>query len=303
MTRTEFAIEPVGEVAAELGEGPYWDESTSTLLWVDIPAGLLHRTDASTGHTDTADEGAPLSAALPAAGGGVLLARKHQLILRKDGHGDQVVARAAGQPDTVRFNDASVDPDGRVWVGSMDIAETDPLGVLYRLVPGGQHPGGQLDPVVTGMTVSNGIGWSPDQHLMYYIDSPTRRVDVFTYYPEAGGLSARRRFADLSGAGGFPDGLTVDADGCVWVAVWAGGVLHRYTPAGQLDTVVTLPVSHPTSAAFGGEGLRDLFVTTAREPLSAAERAAQPLAGRLLRLSTTGAAGLPAASAKAVLLT
>jgi sugar lactone lactonase YvrE len=292
--RMEFAIEPVGDVNAILGEGPYWDESRKILLWVDIPGGMFHRTDPATGQTVTEDIGVPVSAAFPVEGGGTLLARKAALVLQRDGEADRVVARTADAED-IRFNDASVDPRGRVWVGSMDIGEAAASGQLYRL-----DPGGVLTALVTGVTVSNGIGWSPDEHLMYYADSPTRRVDVFDYDSRSGGIGGRRRFADLTGAGGFPDGLTVDADGYVWVALYAGGALHRYAPSGELDAVVTLPVSYPTSCAFGGDGLRELFVTTARRDLPESRLAEQPLAGRLLRL-VPGVAGQRAACAEAVI--
>ena len=160
--------------------------------------------------------------------------------------------------DGIRFNDAGVDPAGRVWAGSMHIAEAEPLGELYRL-----DPGGRLNPVVKSVTVSNGLGWSPDGSRMYYADSPLRRVDVFDYDPATGEAFARRPFADLSAAEGVPDGLTVDADGCVWVAMWGGSALRRFTPDGEPDAVLPVPVSQPTSCAFGGPGLADLYITSA----------------------------------------
>jgi sugar lactone lactonase YvrE len=291
----DLAIETVGETSAILGEGPYWDAGSSTLLWVDIPGGQLHRTDPVTGHTQSADIGAPLSAAMPVSGeGGVLVARKSELILLDDSGGQRVVASTA-DPDDIRFNDASVDAQGRVLIGSMDINETDPVGQLYRL-----EPDGSLTALLTGITVSNGLGWSPDQLLLYYVDSPTRRIDVLRYDPEVGGIGDRRPFADLSDVSGVPDGLTVDAEGHVWVALHGGGSLRRYAPDGSLDAVITLPVTHPTSCAFGGDGLRDLFVTTACRDLSSDQLAAQPMAGRLLRF-TPGVTGQPAASTRAVI--
>jgi sugar lactone lactonase YvrE len=295
--RTEQAIEPVGDAVAELGEGPYWDPADASLLWVDIPAGVLHRTAIPLGETVSADVGAPVSAALPVAGG-VLIARRNQLVLREPAAGgrwsERVMAQAADREE-VRFNDASVDPAGRVWVGSMHIPETDPIGELYRL-----DLGGVLTALLTDVTVSNGLGWSPDGSRMYYVDSPTKRVDVFEYDPAAGALAGRRIFADLRDADGMPDGLTVDAGGYVWVAMWGGSALRRFTPGGDLDAVVRLPVSNPTSCAFAGPDLMDLYVTTALGPLSDAQRLQQPLAGRLLRLRP-GPAGLPSASAVASL--
>jgi sugar lactone lactonase YvrE len=281
--------EPVGDVVAELGEGPCWDPTGpagGTLLWVDIPGGRLHRTDPRSGDTTTASLGPPVSAVLPTLDGELLVSRQDRLVVLGDAGAERTVA-AISCPPAVRFNDAATDPQGRVWIGSMDTAEQSAAGLLYRL-----DPGGVLTPVVTGVTVSNGLGWSPDGSRLYYVDSPTRQVDVLNFDSGSGTVTSRRRFADLTSVPGLPDGLAVDAEGGVWVALHGGGALHRYGPGGDLDAVVTLPTSHPTSCAFGGPDLADLYVTTASLPLSAAERAAQPLAGRLLRLRP-GPGGLP----------
>jgi sugar lactone lactonase YvrE len=289
--------EPVGDVTAVLGEGPYWRPEDDALLWVDIPRAQLHMTRVQFGETITIelDE---VSAAFPAVGGGILTTGGHRLTLRAarpgEGWAGRTIAEAPAT-DGVRFNDASVDPAGRVWVGSMHTDEKEPFGTLYRL-----DSGGTLTPVVKGVTVSNGIGWSPDGTRMYYNDSPMRRIEMFDYDQATGQAFQRRMFADLSRADGFPDGLTVDADGHVWVAMFAGGTLRRFTPAGHQDAVLPLPVSQPTSCAFGGPGLADLFVTTAYRDLSEAQRAAEPLAGRLLRLRP-GPVGLPSSAAQAVI--
>jgi sugar lactone lactonase YvrE len=289
--------EPVGDVTAVLGEGPYWRPEDEALLWVDVARGLLHMTRVQLGETSTIELD-PVSAAFPAVGGGIVTAGGHRLTLRAtrpgEGWAGRTIAEAPAR-DGVRFNDASVDPAGRVWVGSMDIKEKEPLGTLYRL-----DTGGTLTPVVKGATVSNGIGWSPDGTRMYYNDSPLRRIDMFDYDQATGEAFGGRMFADLSGADGFPDGLTVDADGYVWVAMFAGGALRRFTPAGHQDAVLPLPVSQPTSCAFGGPGMADLFVTTAYRDLSEAQRAAEPLAGRLLRLRP-GPVGLPSSATQAVI--
>ncbi len=296
--RTSAAAEPVGDVTAVLGEGPYWVPEDSCLLWVDIPNGLLHRTQLRSGDTVTVAIG-PVSAAFPALGGGLLTAGGNRLRLHKPRAGgaqwtEHTIAELPAR-DAVRFNDASVDPAGRVWAGTMHTGETEPLGELYRL-----DPGRVLTPVVKGVTVSNGLGWSPDGSRMYYADSPMRRLDVFDYDPATGEAFQRRVFADLSHVAGVPDGLTVDADGCVWVAMWGGGVLRRFTPDGQQDAVLPLPVSRPTSCAFGGAGLADLFVTTASVDGTDAGRAPEPLAGRLLRVEP-GPVGLPSASSWAAI--
>jgi len=295
---TAAVVEPVGNVTAALGEGPYWVPEDDCLLWVDIEGARLHRTYFPSKETVT-DSPGPISAAFPAVGGGILIVGGAALtLLFPAERGGQWVARTiADTParDGIRFNDAGVDPAGRVWVGSMHVTEAEPLGELYRL-----DPGSTLNPVVKNVTVSNGLGWSPDGSRMYYADTPLGRVDVFDYDPATGEAFARRAFADLSAAEGVPDGLTVDADGCVWVAMWGGSALRRFTPEGQPDAVLPVPVSQPTSCAFGGPDLADLYITSARVGLTDDQLAAQPLAGRLLHVRP-GPVGLPSTTAKAAI--
>ena len=296
--RTAAVAEPVGDVTAVLGEGPYWVPEDDCLLWVDIYRGQLHRTYFPSGETVTLDLGAA-SAAFPAMAGGILTAGGSKLSLHLPAErGEQWTTRVIAEVparEGVRFNDAGVDPAGRVWVGSMHIGESEPLGQLLRL----DH-GGVLTVVVDGVTVSNGLGWSPDGSRMYYVDSPVRRVDMFDYDAATGRADGRRPFADLSEFDGVPDGLTVDADGCVWVAVWGGGVLRRLAPDGTQDSVIAVPVSQPTSCAFGGPGMTDLYVTSASIGLSETELSEQPLAGRLLRLRP-GPVGLPSTTTYAAI--
>jgi sugar lactone lactonase YvrE len=296
--RAAAPIEPVGDVTAVLGEGPYWVPEDDCLLWVDIESAHLHRTYFPSQETVTDHLGA-VSAAFPVVGGGILTVGGAALTLlfpaeRGARWASRIIAEVPARDD-LRFNDAGVDPAGRVWAGSMHIGESDPLGELYRL-----DPGGRLTTVVKNVTISNGLGWSPDGSRMYYADTPLRRVDVFDYDPATGEAFGRRPFADLSDVDGFPDGLTVDLDGCVWVAMWGGSALRRLTPSGEQDAVLPVPVSQPTSCAFGGPALADLFITTANIGLSHAERAEQPLAGRLLH-ATPGPTGLPSTQAKAAL--
>jgi sugar lactone lactonase YvrE len=296
--RTAAVAEPVGDARAALGEGPYWVPEDDCLLWVDISGGKLHRTYFPSGETVTMDLDA-VSAAFPAVGGGILTAGGSRLALhlpaeRGERWTMRVIAEVPAR-EGIRFNDAGVDPAGRVWVGSMHTNESEPLGALYRL-----DAGSVLTTVVKGVTVSNGLGWSPDGVRMYYADSPMRRIDVFDYDPATGEAFQRRVFADLSAFDGVPDGLTVDADGCVWVAIWGGGVLRRFAPDGTQDAVIEVPVSQPTSCAFGGPGMTDLYVTTASIGLTEAELNEQPLAGRLLRLRP-GPVGLPSTTAYAAI--
>jgi len=309
--RSDVVVTPVGDMLAVLGEGPYWVPAESALLWVDIAGGRLHRTEIPGGATTSA-EIETVSAAFPARGGGVLYASGNRVVLREPadgqatslsgGYTDRVIAVAPAHP-TVRFNDGAVDPAGRVWIGTMHENETRPLGTLYRLDRGpvpGSRQAAALTPVAPRAIVSNGLAWSPDGTLMYYADSPTRRLDVFDYDLATGEAIGRRMLADLSGYDGFPDGLTVDADGFVWVCMWDGAAIRRFSPSGSLDAVVPVPVARPTSVAFGGPDMADLFVTSASIDLTGPELAAQPLAGRLLHLRP-GSVGLPATTTTAVI--
>ncbi len=176
-----------------------------------------------------------------------------------------------------RGNDAAVAPDGSLWAGTMRYDETAGGGTLTRIAPDGT-----ATLIFGSVTVSNGIGWSPDASRVHYVDSPTRRIDVCDY---DGRLPyGRRPFVEIEQGAGFPDGLTVDAEGCVWVALWDGAQIRRYTPQGRLDRTLRLPVARPTACAFGGPGLRDLYITTARTGL----RRPHPLSGSLLVLPDAG---------------
>lgn len=282
------SLEPVGDVVADLGEGPCWDPVGGTLYWVDIPAGRLHRTVPASGATTTSELGPPVSLVLPTAGGGVLIARRNRLaVLAEDGT-ERAVAETAARPD-IRFNDGGTDPQGRVWVGSMCTDEVSPLGTLYRL----EHRG-TLASVLAGVTISNGLGWSPDGGTLYYVDSPTKRIDVLDFTPATGRVSGRRPFANLASASGVPDGLTVDAEGGVWVAVNGSGVLHRYAPDGRLTEVILVPVRYPTSCAFAGPGLDTLVVTSAYARIEDAGDTLSELDGAVLA-AETGAVGKPIA--------
>ena len=281
---TDFEV--AGVARAELGEGPRWDASTQTLLWVDIPAKLVHRYDPAA-QTDTTRQVADVvSLALPRRRGGVVVGLPDGLHLLDGEQSPLIAPIESGQAGT-RTNDGACDAAGRLWVGTMALDERSPVGALYRV-------DGDLGVtrVLSGTTISNGLGWSPSGRRFYFIDSPTRRVDVFDFDPETGALENRRPLAAVEVEGAVPDGLNVDAEGCVWVALHGGWGLNRYSPEGELVAEVRLPVARITSCCFGGPGLRDLYVTTRRAASARRTPPAQPLAGALLRLDV-GVAGLP----------
>ncbi|MFC9331460.1 SMP-30/gluconolactonase/LRE family protein [Kitasatospora sp. NPDC057015] len=253
---------PVDDRVSDLGEGPVWDVRTNSLRWVDIPAGVVHDTDGGSHRLPP-----PASAILPTADGWAAVLRDR--VVRLDGPAVAEVPLGGAE----RCNDAKADPAGRLWVGTMSGDERPGRAALLRV------DGAVATEVISGATIANGLGWSPDARRMYWIDTPTRRIDVLDYDLADGSVRGRRPFAEVDPAAGWPDGLAVDAEGALWVALWGGSALHRYTPDGRLDTVLPIGVACPTSCAFGGEDLRTLFITTAHRPDEKGEFA--PDAGRL----------------------
>lgn len=286
-----LGVEVVLEAKATIGEGPVWDDVSGELVWVDIPVRSVHRLDPSSGRDAAIDVGSPVGAAAPREGGGLVLALEAGFAVTP-GAGSQVelVAPVGADDPTIRFNDGAVDPDGRFWAGTMAYDETPGAGALYRL--DAAHRAAR---VLDGVTISNGIGWSPEGTTMFYIDSPTHGVDAFAYDRESGAIRDRRRVADVPDVIGMPDGLVVDVEGGLWVALHGGSAVHRYRPGGTLDTIVDLPTSNVTSCCFGGPTLEDLFVTSARDGLDDQQLASEPLAGAVFTCRP-GVAGLRSAA-------
>jgi len=255
---------PVSVPASELGEGPCWNQADNSLYWLDIPAGRVHRLDGAGAHSCW-DVGMPAGAVVARAGGGLVVAAGNGFLALDPATGAVTpLASAPGEPDT-RMNDGACDRAGRFYAGTMANDESPGKGSLYRLDP--DH---RVTELFTGLGISNGIGWSPDDRLMYYIDSYAYRVDVLGYDPVTGAMGDRRPFVSLGSGDIVPDGLAVDSEGGVWVAVWGGSVIQRYSADGSLTGVVRLPAANVTSCAFGGPELDQLYVTTAAGPGSSA---------------------------------
>jgi sugar lactone lactonase YvrE len=275
MTTKTSVYEVAVRAEATLGEGPTWDAAAGRLIWLDILGGRVNTYDPVSGRRTVRVTDQHVGAAKPRTGGGLVLnLRDGVALLDPDDsfrwlHHEPVPGR--------RANDAAVAPDGSLWAGTMRYDEAPGGGTLSRFTGDGS-----AETVLDDVAVSNGTGWSPDGRLMYYIDSPTRRVDVFDY--SDGHVTGRRPFVEIEEGAGFPDGLTVDADGCVWVALWDGGAVRRYTPGGELDRVIGLPTPRVTACAFGGADLTDLYITTARVGLDSPH----PVAGSLLVVPGAG---------------
>ncbi len=263
----------------ELGEGPFWDEDTRELLRVDIARGRIHAWSPATDSVTTRAIAGEVSAVLPRAGApGWLVAAGHRVLLL-EGDGQTTLAEVEGDRPENRFNDCKCDPQGRLWAGTMSKQRTPGTAALYRLATGGE-----LERVIAGTTISNGLGWSPDGERMYFVDSTTQRIDVLDFDGAGGEVAGRRPLVEIDPRDGLPDGLAVDAEGGIWVCLFGGGALRRYSPDGRLDATIRLPVTNPTSPVFGGPDLRTLYVTSARHRLSLGRLAVEPLAGAVLAL-------------------
>jgi sugar lactone lactonase YvrE len=270
-----------------LGEGPVWDDRTGELVWVDISGRLVHRWNPTTDVASSFPTAGDVGAVVLCEDGGHLLAIESEL-WRVDATGQMTLLADIESKPGVRFNDCRADPRGRLWAGTLHRDREHGAAALYRL-----DPGDEMTIVLPERTISNGIGWSLDGTTMYYIDSTTQQVAKFTYDMDSAELAERQVFAEIEATDGLPDGLTVDAEGGVWVCLFGGGRLRRYRPDGSLDQEIVLPLTNPTCPGFGGSDLRTLYVTTARHRLSEEQLAREPLAGALLQLDV-GVAGLPA---------
>lgn len=272
----------------ELGEGPHWDSATRTLLRVDIMLGLVHRLDPQTGEQHTVTVGPPVTFAIPTSGGDIIAGRHHTVELLRPAEQATVLAAVDVDVDDLRLNDAKCDAAGRLVFGTLSLSWQPGAGALYRL-----DRSGRTERLVAEVSLSNGMGWDQTGHRFYYVDSGTQRIDLFDYEPATGAVTGRRPFVRIEPEIGLPDGLAVDAEGGVWICLFGGGAVRRYSPQGQLSEVVSLPVSYPTSLAFGGAGLRTAYVTSSRHYAAEAQKE-EPLAGAVLTFEP-GVAGCPVA--------
>ncbi len=272
-------VERVVSSQCKLGEGPLWHPTEQVLYWLDIYQGRLHRFDPQSGETQAADLGLVTGSMGVRAKGGFVMATKKGFAIW-----DPAAAAFTflGDPDAdegeIRFNDGKTDRQGRFWAGKMS---SRPENSLFRL-----DADGSIHRMESGITVSNGLGWSPDNRVFYYTDSEARLIFAYDFDPASGAIAHRRVFASIPNepGEGLPDGLAVDAEGCLWSARWGGWKVVRYAPDGSVERVVPMPVEFPTSCAFGGPNLEDLYITSAWTEIRPEKRAAQPLAGDLFRL-------------------
>jgi xylono-1,5-lactonase len=274
----------VADVQAVLGEGPVWVEREHALYWVDIQGSKVFRLH--DGDVRTWDTPIRVCSLAPRASGGFVAGTEDGIFFvdLDSGRFEPIADPEADRPGN-RFNDGKVDRAGRFWAGTMDDKERESAGTLYRL-----DPDLRCTDIDHGYRITNGPAFSPDGRLMYHSDTARQLTYVFDV-DDAGNAANRREFARFAADEGFPDGMTVDAEGCLWIAFWGGWCVRRYSPQAELMRKLELPAGQITSCAFGGEGLRTLFVTSARRGLEGTELARQPFSGGLFA-AQAGVAGI-----------
>ncbi len=284
----DLAIDVAVPPGALHAEGPSWDAETGRLWWIDIAGMAVHCLDPSTGRDQSWPVPAQPGAVVLGAFGAPLVAMPEGLAALDPATGAlDLRVPLKGEPPGNRANDAKVDDAGRLWLGTMSLSKAPGRGSLYRI------EGDRVDRAVAGLTISNGPAFDTRRGRLYLADTALGIVDAFDLDPGTGEISRRRRFLDVHAAGLWPDGMTVDDDGMLWVALGRASAVHRYRPDGRLDGVVALPTTNPTSVAFGGPQGADLFVTTSLVDVEPEARPGQQLAGAVLRCRP-GVRGPPA---------
>ena len=268
------------DAKASLGEGAAWDSQRKLLYWVDINGEKVHIYNPKDGSDRAIQVGQPVGTLAPRQKGGLVLAMSKGLYFLDvdSGQLDFISDPESGLPGN-RFNDGKCDPAGRFWAGTMSTVGQKKAGSLYRM-----DPDLSVHKMVDGITTSNGLIWSLDKRTMYYIDTPTMEVSAFDYNNLSGEIRNRRAAVRVPEGEGRPDGMTIDAEGMLWVAMWEGWQVNRYNPlSGEKLMSVSLPVERVTSVAFGGDNLDELYITTAIPEPAKADPAKQPLAGGLFK--------------------
>jgi sugar lactone lactonase YvrE len=265
-----------------LGEGPVWEAPTQTLYWVDIFAKRIYM-----GSDLLAELDGYVGCVAPRQSGGLIAAfggdgeRLCFASLEADSAKSAVLLDLAEEPSSNRFNDGKCDPRGRFLAGTMNMNETDPTGSLYSF------DGKTITKLLSNVTISNGMTWSPDSKIFYYIDTPTREVRAFDYDLETGAIANSRRVVFVPEALGWPDGMTSDREGNLWLAMWGGAQVTKWNPnTGELLEQIPIPAMNVSSCVFGGRDLNELYLTSARKGLDEAVLKQYPLTGGVFRLET-----------------
>lgn len=265
------------DAKATLGEGPIWDARTQTLYWLDI---LNKRIYANGDLLAELDEF--IGCIAPRKNGGLILTKRFSFAsLELDSVRDTLMQPLTAEPANNRFNDGKCDPRGRFLAGTMDMNENDPTGSLYSF------DGKAITKILSGVTISNGMAWSPDHKTFYHIDTPTRTVRAFDYDLETGAIANPRKAIYVPESLGWPDGMTSDTQGNLWIAMWGGAKMTKWNPnTGNLLEQTAIPAKNVSSCVFGGKNMNELYITSARKGLDETVLNQYPLTGGVFRLET-----------------
>ena len=276
-------IRAISEVISDLGEGPIWSANTNSVTWTDITQNTFHTADIDTGRTMSFGVPSMVGAIAHSKDGGYIAAT--QKGFARIGVDGKYSPLHSFLPDDMRMNDGKVDPSGRFWAGSMALSFEKGRGSLYVLEKDNSYRS-----ILDDITLSNGMGWSPDAQYFYYIDSVPGVLKRFDYDLYTGHISNPKDLITFDSSSGIPDGMSMSSDGKIVIALWDGGRIEIYEPSGEKVSEITLGVSRPTSCTFAGTNRDILIVSTASQGI---DRADEPLAGKILAVTGTGLSGLP----------
>jgi len=276
-------IRAISEVISDLGEGPIWSANTNSVTWTDITQNTFHTADIDTGKTMSFGVPSMVGAIAHSKEGGYIAAT--QKGFARIGVDGKYSPLHSFLPDDMRMNDGKVDPSGRFWAGSMALSFEKGRGSLYVL-----EKDNSFRSILDDITLSNGMGWSPDAQYFYYIDSVPGVLKRFDYDLYTGHISNPKDLITFDSSSGIPDGMSMSSDGKIVIALWDGGRIEIYEPSGEKVSEITLGVSRPTSCTFAGPNRDILIVSTASQGI---DRADEPLAGKILAVTGTGLSGLP----------
>jgi sugar lactone lactonase YvrE len=276
-------IRAISEVTSDLGEGPIWSADTNSVTWTDITQNTFHTADIDTGKTMSFGVPSMVGAIAHSKDGGYIAAT--QKGFARIGVDGKYSPLHSFLPDDMRMNDGKVDPSGRFWAGSMALSFEKGRGSLYVLEKDNSYRS-----ILDDITLSNGMGWSPDAQYFYYIDSVPGVLKRFDYDLHTGQISNPKDLITFDSSSGIPDGMSMSSDGKIVIALWDGRRIEIYEPSGEKVSEITLGVSRPTSCTFAGPNRDILIVSTASQGIN---RADEPLAGKILAVTGTGLSGLP----------
>lgn len=272
-------VELLHEAQAQLGEGPAWDAKTHTLYWVDILGRRVYfHCNGENGFIQLDEMPGCLA---PCKDGNLIVAARASFLTLEPATAKTAFLASLSEPANNRFNDGKCDPAGRFLAGTMDMDEKAASGALYSF------DGRKVTRLLSGIRISNGLAWSPDYKTFYYIDTPTRNVTAFDYDLASGKIANPRVAVQVPETLGWPDGMTSDSDGCLWIALWGGAQVTRWDPrTGQLLMQIPIPAKNVTACVFGGSDLDELYITSARVGVAKAEITANRHGGSLMRVRT-----------------